>query len=202
MFAALERINARPEPFALYTAGDLWTDPHTSAWMLALHLDKTSDVASRNAAFIDRSAAWIASRFAIGRNTRIVDFGCGPGLYTTRLARRGARVTGIDFSSRSVEYARQVAARQGLTIDYVNQNYLEFETEDRFDLVLMIMCDFCALGPGQRERLLGVFRDVLKPGGSILLDVYSLAAFEQKEEIALYEVNQLEGFWSPNKYYG
>jgi hypothetical protein len=32
--------------------------------------------------------------------------------------------------------------------------------------------------------------------------VYSLSAFEQREEAATYEVNQLNGFWSPNKYYG
>jgi hypothetical protein len=32
--------------------------------------------------------------------------------------------------------------------------------------------------------------------------VYSLAAFEQREEVAIYELNQLNGFWSPNKYYG
>ena len=43
---------------------------------------------------------------------------------------------------------------------------------------------------------------ILKSGGSVLLDVYSLSAFEQKQEIATYEVNQLNGFWSPNKYYG
>jgi hypothetical protein len=42
----------------------------------------------------------------------------------------------------------------------------------------------------------------LKPGGSVLLDVYSLAAFEQRAEVAMYEVNLLDGFWSPNKYYG
>ena len=32
--------------------------------------------------------------------------------------------------------------------------------------------------------------------------VYSLAAFDQREEVATYEVNLLDGFWSPNKYYG
>jgi hypothetical protein len=32
--------------------------------------------------------------------------------------------------------------------------------------------------------------------------VYSLSAFEQRKEAALYEVNLLNGFWSPNKYYG
>ena len=29
-----------------------------------------------------------------------------------------------------------------------------------------------------------------------------LTAFDQREETALYEVNLLNGFWSPNKYYG
>jgi len=84
----------------------------------------------------------------------------------------------------------------------VKQNYLEFETEDRFDLVLMIMCDFCALSPTQRKGILSKFHRILKPSGSVLLDVYSLSAFEQREEVATYEVNQLNGFWSPNKYYG
>jgi len=68
--------------------------------------------------------------------------------------------------------------------------------------VLMIMCDFCALSPTQREGMLSKFHMILKPGGSLLLDVYSLSAFEQKEEVATYEVNQLNGFWSPDKYYG
>ena len=79
---------------------------------------------------------------------------------------------------------------------------MEFETDDRFDLVLMIMCDFCALSLTQRKGLLGKFHKILKPSGSVLLDVYSLSVFEQREETATYEENQLNGFWSPNKYYG
>jgi len=202
MFEELEKINERPEPFQFYTASDLWTDEHTSKQMLSFHLNEAIDVSSRNAEFIDRSVEWIASEFNIARDTKIADFGCGPGLYATRLAKRGANVTGIDFSKRSIEYAKEVAVREKLNVSYVNQNYLEFETEDRFDLVLMIMCDFCALSPTQRNVILSKFRTILKPRGSVLLDVYSLSAFEQREEAATYEVNQLNGFWSPNKYYG
>ncbi len=202
MFEALERINERPEPFQFYTASDLWTDEHTSAQMLSCHLNETSDLSSRNAQFINRSVEWIGSRFNIGKDTKIADFGCGPGLYATSLAKRQAKVTGIDFSRRSIEYAREVAVGEQLNINYVTQNYLDFETEDRFDLVLMIMCDFCALSPAQRRMILGKFHKILKPGGSVLLDVYSLAAFDQREEAATYEVNLLDGFWSPNKYYG
>jgi SAM-dependent methyltransferase len=202
MFEKLERINKRPEPFQFYTANDLWTDEHTSKQMLSFHLNEDIDVSSRNGEFINRSVEWIATEFNIGRGFKIADFGCGPGLYAARLAKRGANVTGIDFSGRSIEYATEVAAREQLNINYVNQNYMDFETEDLFDLILMIMCDFCALSPTQRKGLLSKFHKILKPIGSVLLDVYSLSAFEQREETATYEVNQLNGFWSPNKYYG
>jgi 2-polyprenyl-3-methyl-5-hydroxy-6-metoxy-1,4-benzoquinol methylase len=202
MFEELEKINERPEPFQFYTASDLWTDEHTSKQMLSFHLNEAIDVSSRNAEFINQSVEWIASEFGIGNGTKIADFGCGPGLYAARLAKRGAQVTGIDFSKRSIEYAKEAAASEQLKINYVNQNYLEFETEERFDLVLMIMCDFCALSPAQRKAIIRKFHKILKPGGSVLLDVYSLSAFEQREEAATYEVNQLNGFWSPNRYYG
>ncbi len=202
MFKDLEKINERPEPFQFYTASDLWTDEHTSKQMLSFHLNEAIDVSSRTTEFINRSVEWIASEFTIGRGIKIADFGCGPGLYAARLAKRGANVTGIDFSKRSIEYAKEFAAREHLNINYVNQNYLEFRTEDRFALVLMIMCDFCALSPKQRKGLLNTFRNILEPNGSILIDAYSLSAFKQREEAATYQVNQLNGFWSPNKYYG
>ena len=202
MFKELMKINERPTPFEFYTANDLWTDEHTSAQMLSFHLNESIDVSSRNAEFISRSVEWIVARFNIGKDTTIADFGCGPGLYTTRLAKRGANVTGIDFSRRSIGYAKEVAIREQLKINYVQQDYLIFETEDQFDLVLMIMCDFCALNPTQRQGILSKFHRILKPGGSVLLDVYSLSAFDQRGEVATYEVSLLNGFWSPNKYYG
>ena len=87
-------------------------------------------------------------------------------MYATRLARRQADVTAIDFSKRSIQYARQVATTEGLSIRYENQDYLEFKTDDRFHLILMIMCDFCALSPAQRKNMLRKFYTVLEPGGS------------------------------------
>lgn len=202
MFEELEKINNRPKPFEFYTASDLWTDEYTSKQMLSFHLNQEVDLSSRNTAFIDRSVKWIASHFNIGAETKIADFGCGPGLYTTRLAKMSVAVTGIDFSKSSIQYAQEVATQEGLSIHYENQNYLEFETDTRFHLILMIMCDFCALSPSQRKQMLTKFYKLLEPGGFILLDVYSLQAFEQREETAVYEANLLNGFWSPNKYYG
>jgi len=202
MFAQLEEINSRPEPFEFYTAADLWTEEHTSEQMLAYHLNPSIDVSSRRGEFVDQSVEWIGSHFDVGPGTRIADFGCGPGLYANRLAQLGADVTGIDFSRRSIEHARKVAAESGLTITYVNQNYLDFETQDRFDLIVMIMCDFCALSPAQRMAMLRKFESLLSPEGAVLLDVYSLNPFAQREEACSYGVDLLDGFWSAEKYYG
>ena len=202
MFEQLEEINKRPEPFDFYTASELWTDEHTSERMLSFHLNEDIDVSSRNAEFINRSVEWIISRFSVDEGTKIADFGCGPGLYATRLAKSQAGVTGIDFSKRSIAYAQEDSAKEQLSIHYVNQNYLEFETDDRFNLILMIMCDFCALSPAQRKKMLGKFHTLLEIGDYVILDVYSLNAFEERKEIAKYETNILNGFWSPNKYYG
>ena len=201
MFKELKEINSRPSPFQFYTADELWTNEHTSKQMLEYHLNESIDVSSRNKIFIKSSVEWIVSHFGVDNKTEIADFGCGPGLYTTRLSKRGAIVTGIDFSESSLKYAKQAADKEGLKINYVHANYLEFETSKSFDLITMIMCDFCALSPEQRKIILSKFSSLLKPGGSVLIDVYSLNSYNQKEESATYELNQLNGFWSPEDYY-
>ncbi|SEH07616.1 class I SAM-dependent methyltransferase [Candidatus Venteria ishoeyi] len=202
MYTQLKEINHKPKPFEFYTADSLWADPHTSEQMLSYHLNEDVDLASRNKVFIEKSIDWIVSHFSIGEQTKVCDFGCGPGLYTSGLARSGAKVTGVDFSKNSIEYAKTYAKNEGLNIDYVLQNYLEYEPEEQYDIITMIMCDFCALSPVQRKEMLKKFHRLLKSGGRILLDVYSLKGFEERTEISLYEHMQLHGFWSKNDYYG
>ena len=201
MFNDLKKINERPKPFEFYTAGELWTNDHTSKQMLACHLNEDIDLSSRNKKFIGRSAEWISSYFQLGNNSQIIDFGCGPGLYTTLLAEAGASVTGVDFSENSIVYAKSVAEQKKLKIDYIHADYLSFETSKKFDLAMMIMCDFCVLSPIQRKTILNKFKAILKKDGALLLDVYSLNSFNEISESSSYELNQLNNFWAPDDYY-
>jgi len=201
MFDLLQQINQKPKPFGFYTADSLWTDEHISKQMLSYHLNESVDLASRNFVFIDRSVDWICSHFNVNKATSIADFGCGPGLYAKRLAARGAKVIGIDFSPNSIAHAKQTALKQGLNIKYIQTNYLDYETTDKYDLICMIMCDICALSPVQRDCMLKKFHSLLKPGGAVLLDVYSFNRFAQIKESSTYEVNHLNGFWSSSDYY-
>ena len=97
MYKELKEINKSPMPFQYYTADELWTNEHTAQQMLEYHLNESIDVSSRNRNFIENSVDWIVSHFGVDDKTVIVDYGCGPGLYASRLAEKGANVTGIDF---------------------------------------------------------------------------------------------------------
>lgn len=186
----------------MYTTRELWADEHTSAKMLEYHLNGEIDVSSRRVEFIDESVAWMATRFGLSADSRIIDFGCGPGLYTSRLARLGAQVTGVDFSPRSIAYAREQAKQVGVNIDYVEEDYLEYEPPGTYDLITVIMCDYCAMAPDQRGAMLEKFGRHLSTHGRIVLDVYSLNAFAEREETAIYERNFMDGFWSAQPYFG
>ncbi len=201
MFGELSEINKRPKPYEYYTAEDLWTDGYTSQRMLEYHLNESVDAASRNRRFIDRSAEWIIEYFNLGPGSKVIDFGCGPGLYTSRLAKSGAGITGIDFSKGSLDYATKEARKNNQSINYIHSDYLEYKTEEKFDLVIMIMCDFTALSPEQRSIMLGSFYKMLNSGGSLLLDVYSLSYFRSVQEKAVYELNMMDKFWSAEDCY-
>ncbi|MBN1639293.1 MAG: class I SAM-dependent methyltransferase, partial [Ignavibacteriales bacterium] len=116
-------LTTKPEIWSKYTAYDLWADEYISQKMLAYHLDATSELASRPHDFINRSVQWITSRFKLPSGQKVIDFGCGPGMYTNGFHDAGAHVTGIDFSPRSIEYARRSAQQENRSIKYVQGNY-------------------------------------------------------------------------------
>ena len=200
-FDVLEHISKKPAPFETYTTPQLWTEPYVAQQMLKLHLDPKSELASRNAEFVEKSTEWIIEHFEISENSRICDFGCGPGLYTTRFVQTGAHATGIDFSRSSIDYAKQVAENKEVKINYIIQDYLQFSTDERFNLITMIYCDFCTLNPAQRAILLQKWANLLEQDGSLLIDLYSDQQFKKTKEKHSYEYIQGNGFWSPAPHY-
>ena len=101
-----------------------WNDPYIAQQMLKAHLDPNTDAASRKPETIDRSVEWIVYQMRLQSGSRFLDLGCGPGLYTIRLARRGFAVTGVDFSPNSLDFARLQARQENLSINYILQDYL------------------------------------------------------------------------------
>lgn len=199
MFEQLEQFLKSPELYET-TENIFWKDEHISKKLLEIHLDPNEDLASRRSDFIDRSVSWIKAIMPPEQYRKLLDIGCGPGLYSERFAKAGYHVTGIDFSSRSIEYARAVAETQRNAVTYVCEDYLQMTIPDLFDAAVMIYCDYGALSTDNRKRLLKNAFERLRSGGRFLLDVCSLKQYDEFAESRTWEV-QDGGFWSADRYY-
>ena len=84
-----------------------WDEPAFSRRMLHEHLSQDHDLASRCSEWIDRQVQWIHEQILNREPSTILDLGCGPGLYSHRLAQLRHRCLGIDFGPASIEYAQE-----------------------------------------------------------------------------------------------
>lgn len=107
---------------------------------------------------------------------KILEVGCAGGLLCHRLKERfpGAEITGLDFDTGHIDYAREKTRELNLKCDFVAGDAAQLPFEDHtFDVcyshTVMNFCD-----PG---RFVSEQHRVLKPGGRmIIMDVYNRGA--------------------------
>jgi SAM-dependent methyltransferase len=154
-----------------------WNDPEFSKRMLKEHLSQQHDAASRRTVTIRKHVQWIHKRLLDGKPAKILDLGCGPGLYTSRLAKLGHTCTGIDFSPASIAYAREQSP-DNCTYhlhDIRTANYGE-----DYDLVMLIFGEFDVFRTEDAQTILQKSYDALKLGGRLLLEVSTIEAVDQR----------------------
>lgn len=199
MYAQLADLTEKPEPFSRYTTDALWTDPHIGRQMLDYHLHPDIDAASRRTETIDATVGWFDRQFGLS-GKRVLDLGCGPGLYATRMAALGADVTGLDFSPTSIAHAK-AHTPPGTSLRYMQADYLNPPLPGPADLVTLIYCDFCALSPGRRRTLLDNIAATLAPGGHFVFDVFSPGQLHAMAEGTEFGHRYMGGFWSTADYF-
>jgi SAM-dependent methyltransferase len=134
--------------------------------MLKAHLDPTTDAANRKPETIRATVDHLVTALEVTPGSRILDLGCGPGLYATQFARRGLLVTGVDLSPVSVTHARKIARADGVDIDFRVADYTRTDLGGPFDAALLIYLDFGVLADDARDRLLTGVQASLRPGGT------------------------------------
>jgi SAM-dependent methyltransferase len=184
--------NARKPPYFEPSSEPFWTDPHIAQQMLAAHLDPNTEAASRSPQTIDQTVRWIIDRLELKPGARLLDLGCGPGLYCKRFVEHGLEVTGVDFSENSLGYARE----HDPVSTYLCQNYFTAGPfEERFNVVTLIYGDFCVPCERDRTRLLSTIYGALTPGGYFVFDVTTRLHFTQDNGSQSWTVAENSGFW-------
>ena len=95
---------------------------------------------------------------------KVIDVGCGGGLLSEALARRGAEVTGIDLAEASIAVAREHAGASGLAIDYrcVATEAMAQRAPKSYDVVCCLEMLEHVPDP---EAIIKACADLLRPGG-------------------------------------
>ncbi len=195
----LNRLYRIPRPFEPGEES-FWDDPHIARGMLRAHLDPDVDAASRPPEFIDASVRWLLDTMKLRAGDRVLDLGCGPGLYCERLARRGLAITGIDISQASIDCAKKRARDGDLGIDYRVGDYHQLPLGHSYRAIFSIYGQFAVDPPEMRRHLLGRIRRALLGDGMVALDVPTRRHFPEGGGEGRWSVHGDGGFWRPEPY--
>jgi len=198
IFREIMQYYAKP---GLFEPGEpsFWDDQHISESMLEAHLNPDHDAASRKAGTIDKEVEHLVLSGILKNGDRVLDLGCGPGLYSSRLCQMGMKVTGVDISRRSVDYAARYAEENGLNIDYRRIDFFDIDHNAEFDAVMQIYGELNTFSDDRRDTLMAKIHKALKTGSLFIFDV-STRALRAKEGLKNSWYVSDGGFWRPGKH--
>jgi SAM-dependent methyltransferase len=182
LLKSLNRVATAPHPPLPWRDGTQipWNELEFSRRMLAVHLDQSTQMASRTEDVISSHVRWLWNTLKRegppgDGKLHILDAGCGPGLYCHELARRGARATGLDFAPAPLAYARQVTQREELDCHFFNLDLTSLpadlcETVGYADAVTFWFAEFHSFRPPVAQCVLRDLAQCLRPGGLFVLE--------------------------------
>lgn len=108
---------------------------------------------------------WIDARSPL-RGKAVIDVGCGGGILSESMARRGATVTGIDLGDKALSVARLHALDSGITLDYrkISAEDMAAERPGQFAVVSCMEMLEHVPDPASIVRACA---DLAAPGGSV-----------------------------------
>ncbi len=125
---------------------------------------------------------FLIAELQLQSGANILDVGCGTGRHAIELARRGYKVTGVDFASAMLEQARKKSAAANIEVNWVEIAAQDFSAEDEFDAAISInkgaLCLFTEEDNiwGKDMAILANISNALKASGKFLLTVLNAFA--------------------------
>lgn len=117
---------------------------------------------------------------SLEKKDNILDLCCGYGRHTIELAKRGYQVVGLDYSQPFLQQARQEAAVLKLKIAFLQKDIVDFDEEEKFDVVLMIYPAVFYFNKAKVKKIFAKIGKSLKPGGRLLIKTVNAEEYKER----------------------
>lgn len=168
----LEVLNALRSPKRFEKSPDnIWTNEKLASFIFHSYFDENIYGGSKSSEFITSSLNYIDYIAKEYNCKKIMDLGCGPGIYTNPLAQSGYEVIGIDISEKSIEFAKKKASDNDLNIEYINDDFFNLNPTNKVDMVLMLYDIYSSYDIDHRRLILELVYNVLQDSMIFIVDV-------------------------------
>ncbi len=170
-----------------------WNDAEFSKRMLAVHLDPETHMASRAPDVIHAHVDWLEAQLEVAQGLRkpasgcrVLDVGCGPGLYCHEQARRGMPSVGFDFAPEPLRWARETAESEKLDCRFLSADLTALppdfaEQIGPQEAITFWFGEFHSFDAGQAADFLVRLAACLVPGGLFILEYQPYDLFVQED---------------------
>lgn len=107
----------------------------------------------------------LIKKFSKIKVNKFLDIACGTSLQLREIARRGYEATGLDLSSQMLQYLKKKAKEEGLKIETVKADMVNFRLKKKADFGFIMMGSFCFKSNEDLLSHLDSVADSLNKGG-------------------------------------
>jgi len=120
-------------------------------------------------------ARLILKRIGYG-DLNVLDAGCGIGLYSFEIAKRGFNVTGIDIEKEKINTAKEISEKAGIKINFLCDNLMKIKLKDKFDI---IVCSEVLEHIKNDKKVINNLSKLLTKDGKIIITVPKLSPYSK-----------------------
>lgn len=128
------------------------------------------DLKTPTPAFLDL----LSSEYFIGRKNLLV-VGCGYGYDAIEAAKKGFEVTALDFSEKAIEFARSLAQKDKVNINFLLEDFFNLNNSflNSFEIIFDYVT-YCAIDPNRRKEYADKIFNLLKPNGVFAIILFPI----------------------------
>jgi SAM-dependent methyltransferase len=127
---------------------------------------------------IRERARLILNKLGYG-NSKVLDAGCGIGLYSLEIAKRGFKVTGIDFEQEKINTAKELSQSSGIKAKFICKNLVKIKLKEKFDIIL---CSEVLEHIKNYQKVISNLTKLLEKDGKIIITVPKISKYSKNIE--------------------